>query len=1091
MKKGLLFLFIVLVAGKTAIAQISIAALPYNPGTTNFNTYNPSSAANLTSTIPTGWTATSGGTAVYNGQGDGTTLTAGYWAYGTGGDFSLGAMPSGASTPITYSVSFTNNSGSTITVLSISWDYEQWNYTSGGNNSWDCSATGVLAGNATINGQDYNVTGTGTNGTVTTSAISFTLTGLSIANGSTFGIQWVTANAGSAVADKGIGIDNFSIIASRTDNTDYFRTRQSGNWATTTTWQSSKDGSLWINSNLAPDNNANTITVVSGHTVTTVAASVSIDQATINSGGQISVSGGQTLTIGNGTGTDLTVDGTLYSAGTITTTGTIAVNATGTYQHAQNGGTIPTATWDAASTCYVTGLTNTAPAGLTQSFGNFTYDCPDHSTLINFNSALTSIAGDFYVRYAGEEQGSRTLNGLALSSNTSFTLTIGGDLIIDHPFNEATWLIMTTGTANVTMNIGGDFLMSNSGGNGSCFFDYKYGTGTAMGTLVINLTGNLTMTGGYLDMAYQASSYSVATELRLYGNLSVSASSTIISSGASLINGKIIFSKTGTQTMYEGGAGVTAYVNYQVNSGSTTELLSNFYLYDYITAIKSGNFTVLSGGIVDMNTYVLHGYNVASGQTNVVNTYTSFVLNSGAGIITANTNGVHRIGFTNGSVSAAIATRTFSSGANYTYDATAVQNSGTFVTTPVANQVNNLTINNTAGTNTTGVTLQQEIKVASTCTFVNGVFTTTNTNVLTIIDGAAISGADLGVGSNKYVNGPLKKIGNDAFTFPVGKQSHGCRPISISGTFLSATDEFRAELIRGDAGSLSSNYATGLEAVSGCEYWYLDRLVGSSNVNVTLSWSGESPCNAMSYVTDLPNLVVAHFNSSIPQWDLYGNDGGTTGDAVSGTVTWNNVSSYSPFSLGSLLWWSNPLAIKFINLKATERSGQVKLDWTNAEERNVQRYFVEHSADGLNFTELNSISARNNNGALTDYNWWHSTPVQGINYYRVKAVELSGEVTYSQVVRINIGKNINEFTIFPNPVTGNNIGISASNIPSGKYDIIVLNMTGQKILQSSVNHPGGAMSMRLNLPQSIKAGIYSIQFSGQDQKQIVKTFLVQ
>src|SRR4030095_14826282 len=210
-----------------------------------------------------------------------------------------------------------------------------------------------------------------------------------------------------------------------------------------------------------------------------------------------------------------------------------------------------------------------------------------------------------------------------------------------------------------------------------------------------------------------------------------------------------------------------AYTNFQVNSGSTTEFLSNLYLYDYVNALKSGSFSVLSGGIIDMSTYIIHGYYVAGGSINTVNTYTSFTLNSGAGIITANINGVHLNGFITASLSAAIATRTFNSGANYTYDGIALQNSGTFTTTPVANQVNNLTINNTTGINTTGVTLQQEFKVASTCTFLSGIFTTTNTNILTINNNATIVGADLDVTSTKYVNGPLKKIGTQPFAFPV------------------------------------------------------------------------------------------------------------------------------------------------------------------------------------------------------------------------------------------------------------------------------------------------------------------------------------
>jgi len=779
------------------------------------------------------------------------------------------------------------------------------------------------------------------------------------------------------------------------------------------------------------------------------------------------------------TNSNTTVTGTITNGGTITSTSAnLSFSSGGKYTHAQNGGTIPTATWSTTSDCNITGITSTAPtSGLGQSFGNFTWDCAGHSALISLNSQLTNINGNFTVKYAGQIQGVRTQNGLSLSTNTDLTLNIGGNFNVDHYAGEATWIMLTSGSANVTVNVGGNFNISKTG-TGTCFFDYY--VGTTLNSLVMNIAGDFNQTGGYFDWTFYPSAGSNYTVMNLYGNFSQTGSSTMITSttDAGTPNGKIYFKKTGTQTIYASTPANVAYTNFDVQSGTTLEMLSSLYLYSSTNAPWGGQFVINSGATIDMNTYQLLS-SAAPGSNN------TFTLNLNANVITANVNGLQST--TVGSVSTSIATRTYSSGANYTYDAVAVQNSGTFNTTPVANQVNNLTINNTAGINTTGVTLQQEFKVASICEFISGVFTTTNTNILTINDNATMIGTELDAGSSKYVNGPLKKIGDDPFAFAVGKQSHGCRPIFISAP-SSTTAEFRAELIRGNAGLLGPITASGLQKVSGCEYWYLDQLAGTSSVDVSLSWSGESPCNAQSYVTDLPNLVVAHFNGT--SWDAYGNDGGTIGDAVKGAVTWNNVSTFSPFSLGSLVWWTNPLTVKFINLQASEENNQVKLDWANVAEINVNKYIVEHSTDGRSFTEINTSSARMNNGDRTDYSSWHLTPSSGVNYYRIKAIEFNGDITYSSIVRVTIDKTNNEFIVYPNPVKGGQVTISATALAPGKYDIIVLNMSGQKIMQTSLNHAGGSISMQVNLPESIKAGLYSIKISG-SEKTLVKTFLVQ
>ena len=69
------------------------------------------------------------------------------------------------------------------------------------------------------------------------------------------------------------------------------------------------------------------------------------------------------------------------SAGTLSGTGTLSFGAGASYRHLHTttSGTIPTATWNAASTCEINGYTTntTAPGGLGQAFGNFTWNCSE------------------------------------------------------------------------------------------------------------------------------------------------------------------------------------------------------------------------------------------------------------------------------------------------------------------------------------------------------------------------------------------------------------------------------------------------------------------------------------------------------------------------------------------------------------------------------------------------------------------------------------------------------------------------------------------------------------------------------------------
>jgi fibronectin-binding autotransporter adhesin len=297
--KGTLALSLLFLAGShLAEAQLSVTSANASY-TQNFNNYNPATnLSNLTSTIPAGWTAASSATAAFQGQGTGGT--GGYWGYGTGSDFSLGALRTGGTGNITYAASFTNNTGLTIQQLSLGWNYEQWRYAN--TSGWNVTGTGGLTSNTTLNNSDFAGVASGTQGSVTTTAVStFNATSLSIANAGAFGLSWVTTDVTGA--DNGVSIDDFSMNI----------TRMATAGATTT---------------VTSLNYGSGVTIVNGHNaISTLAANISSTETfagSIQNGGSnalsLSKTGAGTLTLG-GSNT--------YTGSTTITTGTLALGSGG------------------------------------------------------------------------------------------------------------------------------------------------------------------------------------------------------------------------------------------------------------------------------------------------------------------------------------------------------------------------------------------------------------------------------------------------------------------------------------------------------------------------------------------------------------------------------------------------------------------------------------------------------------------------------------------------------------------------------------------------------------------------------------------
>ncbi len=121
------------------------------------------------------------------------------------------------------------------------------------------------------------------------------------------------------------------------------------------------------------------------------------------------------------------------------------------------------------------------------------------------------------------------------------------------------------------------------------------------------------------------------------------------------------------------------------------------------------------------------------------------------------------------------------------------------------------------------VTANTTLSVDDSLIFVSGNLITTSTNLLTMKHGSTASGAS----NASFVSGPVKKTGNSAFQFPVGKGTH-FRLVEITAP-SNSTDAFTAEYF--DTSQTSgSTMDTTITFISDCGYWNLSRTTGSSNI---------------------------------------------------------------------------------------------------------------------------------------------------------------------------------------------------------------------------------------------------------------------
>lgn len=492
----------------------------------------------------------------------------------------------------------------------------------------------------------------------------------------------------------------------------------------------------------------------------------------------------------------------------------------------------------------------------------------------------------------------------------------------------------------------------------------------------------------------------------------------------------------------------------------------------------------------------------------------SMIINSGASLVINGSNNLDVYGSWNNSglFTANSSTVTFkgtgsiSGSATTTFNNVSIASTGNVTTTStnvnVAGNWNNAgTFSAPAGT--VAFTGSSAATISGTSTFNNltmaktsadvtlsGSGTTTVNNVLTLTTGRIVASATHGLsltasgtisgGSiNSFIAGPMKKVlTGTSFTFPLGSVSaNRYRPATINNT--SGADTWSGEYFPVNPTTGGFNNATfntsNLSKVSMFEYWIISRL-GSTSADLTLSYDVGSyvPPN----IGVLANLRVVRWNGSM--WDL---PPGTSsysqaGSNIAGTTTATHITSFSPFTHGSLDLTS-PLPITLLYFKANQSGNAVLNVWATASEENNDYFTVERSRNGEDFHEAGRVSSRGNSKMMQNYSYEDKDPYPGLSYYRLKQTDFDGRVSYSDPVAVQFhGEVVSSVDAYPNPFKGDKITVEVKGMDETitQVPLQVFNVQGQKILDRVLtNKSAGVFREELVFDATLRSGVYVIK----------------
>lgn len=163
-----------------------------------------------------------------------------------------------------------------------------------------------------------------------------------------------------------------------------------------------------------------------------------------------------------------------------------------------------------------------------------------------------------------------------------------------------------------------------------------------------------------------------------------------------------------------------------------------------------------------------------------------------------------------------------------------------------------------------------------------------------------------------------------------------------------------------------------------------------------------------------------------------------------------------------------PLPVSLTAFNASLVKGQSTLTWETASETNNKGFEVMRSTDGKEFTKIDFVNAKGQNGnssTALSYSYVDRTAKAGTNYYQLNQVDLDGKTElFKDVKSVNVSL-AGGVTVFPNPATTYvSVNAGSADFKGVKYELFDAN--GKKLLSEKAKAEQQDISLS-KLPASI------------------------
>lgn len=170
------------------------------------------------------------------------------------------------------------------------------------------------------------------------------------------------------------------------------------------------------------------------------------------------------------------------------------------------------------------------------------------------------------------------------------------------------------------------------------------------------------------------------------------------------------------------------------------------------------------------------------------------------------------------------------------------------------------------------------------------------------------------------------------------------------------------------------------------------------------------------------------------------------------------------------------LPLQLISFNALKMEKAAWLKWVTTVEKSTSHFVVQRSVDNAVWSDKNNIPAAGNSSIEINYSAKDMNPAMGLNFYRLKMVDINGSATYSEIRSLDFSNKKERITIFPNPAHNRTMLLFNE---SSLYPVSVRIFSNTGMLLQRHILKAGIKQYELRV-DALSAGVYLVEVKGNE-----------